>query len=342
MNLPMRRLITAAATCGLLVTAAVTSGAPAGAAVLFSDDFAYPTRNIWITGGGGAWSLATEDGSGVWRQSSTTAITTAYAGSGSTTGTEVTARVKPAAALSETSLLSVAGRVANPNNLYYAGLRGTTLEIGYRSWTTLTAIASAPFTASAGEWYTLSLSFPAAGVVAGSVTGPDGTTATVSGADPDVLRGGDKVGLHMVRAAASADYIGLTNAEPPPPPPTGPCPVTIAMNVSTDFSYGFIASLDITNVSSAPIVSPWTLSWRFGRDEYFGYLGGATWYQVGQRVTLTRGANYPPIAPGATLSGSVYFIATGSGPAPAQAPTGVTFNGISCPLTFSTPSPPTT
>jgi hypothetical protein len=335
MILSMRRVITAAA-CALLVTVAALPGAPARAAVLFADDFEQPTRNIWLTGGGGAWSAATEDGSGVWKQSSTTATTTAWAGAGSGTGTEVTARVKPTGALSGTSLVSVAGRVANPNNLYYAGLRGTTLEIGYRSWTTIVVLASTPFTASAGQWYTLRLSFPAAGVVAGSATGPDGTTATVSAADSGHIQAGDKVGFHLVEAGALLDDIGLSNAEPPPPPPTGPCPVTIAMKVSTDFGYGYMASLDIANVSSAPIASPWTLTWRFGRDEHFGYLAGATWYQIGPTVTLTRGAYYPPIAPGATLS-ALQFIASASGPAPAQAPTGATFNGISCPLTFSTP-----
>jgi hypothetical protein len=54
---------------GLVAAVAVVAvvAAPAQAVVLFSDDFEQPTRNVWLTGSGGSWSVVTEDGSQVYR-----------------------------------------------------------------------------------------------------------------------------------------------------------------------------------------------------------------------------------------------------------------------------------
>jgi Cellulose binding domain len=332
MKLSPRRLSMAAtfAACALLLTVAVMSSTPARAAVLFSDDFEQPTHNVWLTGSGGSWSVATEDGSNVWKQSSTTLTPTAWAGSGSGPGTVVTARVKPTSPLSGSSMVSVAGKVANPNNLYYAGLRGTTLEIGFQAGSNV-VLASTPFNASIGAWYTLSLSFPTAGRITGSVTGPGGASATVSAADPGGPQSGDKVGFYMRTASASLDDIRLTNTQPPTPPPAGACPATITIKVNTNFGTGFLASVSFTNISPAPIAPPWTITWRFNQGQYIQNVFNASFYQVGPTVSLTSAAWFPTVAPGATSSGSVGFIAT----TPAQAPTNATFNGISCPLTFS-------
>jgi len=333
MKLSARRLGTAAAfiaACSLFGTAAVLPGAAANAAVLFSDNFEQPTHNVWLTGSGGTWSFAEEDGSTVWKQSSTALTPTAWAGSGSGTGTAVTARVKPTSPLSGSALVSVAGKVANPNNLYYAGLRGTTLEIGFQAGATV-VLASTPFTASVGTWYTLSLSFPTPGTVTGSVTGPGGASATVSAADPGGPQAGDKVGFYMRAAGASLDDIRLTDALPPPPPPTGTCQATIAIAVTVAFGSGYLAYVNLTNVSAAPIAPPWTITWQFDQGQYLQSVFSATWYQVGPTVHLTSAAYLPAIPPGATRSEAVGFIAT----TPAQAPTNATFNGISCPLTFS-------
>lgn len=330
MNLSARTAAVLIAACGLLGAAAVLPGTAANAAVLFSDDFEQPTHNVWLTGSGGTWSYATEDGSTVWKQSSTALTPTAWAGSGSGTGTTVTARVKPTGPLSGSALVSVAGRVANPSNFYYVGLRGTTVEIGLQAFNTNVVLATAPFTASTGTWYTLSLSFPTAGTVTGSVTGPGGATATLSAADPGGPQAGDKVGFYMRGATASLDDIRLADALPPPPPPTGACRVTLAIAVSSNFGSGFLAWVKVTNVSSTPIAPPWTITWQFGQGQYMQSVFGATWYQVGPTVTLTSAAYASPIAPGA-VNGTTGFIAT----TPAQAPTNATFNGIACPVTLS-------
>ena len=326
----LRAPATFIAACALLAAAAVVSSAPAHAAVLFSDDFEQPTHNVWLTGSGGSWSVVAEDGSNVWKQSSTALTPTAWAGSGSGPGTVVTARVKPTSTLSGSSLVAVAGRVANPSNLYYAGLRGGALEIGLQAGSNV-VLASTPFNASIGTWYTLSLSFPASGTVTGSVTGPGGVSATVSAADPGGPQSGDKVGFYMRAASASLDDIALTNAQPPSPPPTGACPATLAVKVSSDWGYGFLAWVTITNISPAPITAPWTITWRFNQGQYMQNVFGATWYQVGPTVSLTRPTYSPAIPPGTSSSGSVGFVATGS----ALAPTDATFNGISCPITLS-------
>lgn len=315
--------------CALLAAVAVIFSAPAHAAVLFSDDFEQPTHNVWLTGGGGSWSAVAEDGSTVWKQSSTALTPTAWAGSGSGPGTVVTARVKPTSTLSGSSLVAVAGRVANPNNLYYAGLRGGTLEIGLQAGSNV-VLASAPFSASVGTWYTLSLSFPAAGTLTGSVSGPGGVSATVSAADPGGPQSGDKVGFYMRTASASLDDIALTNAQPPSPPPTGACPAALAIKVNSNWGYGFLAWVTVTNTSSAPITAPWTITWQFNQGQYIQNVFGATWYQVGPTVSLTSPAYSPAIAPGAS-SGSAGFVAFGS----AQTPINATVNGISCPITLS-------
>ena len=332
MNLPARRLRTAVAliACGLLGAAAALVGTQAFAAVLFSDNFEQPTRNIWLTGSGGTWSFATEDGSTVWKQSSTALTPTAWAGSGSGTGTTVTARIKPTSPLTGTSLVSVAGRVANPNNLYYAGLRGGTFEIALHGFGTNTVLASTPFTSSVGTWYTVSLGFPTAGTVTGTVTAPNGTTASLRAADPGGIQAGDKVGFYLEAASASLDDIGLANTLPPSPPPTGPCAASIAVKVTSNFSpYGYLANVFVTNTSSAPITPPWTVTWRFGPGQSVQNVFSAGYYQVGPTITFTSPSYAAAIAPGAATSFG--FTASGT----PSAPTDATFNGVSCPLAFS-------
>jgi hypothetical protein len=333
MNLPVRRLRTAVTliAAGLLGVAMVLAATPANAAVLFSDNFEQPTYNVWQTGSGGTWSFATEDGSTVWKQSSTALTPTAYAGSGSGTGTTVTARIKPTSPLTGTSLVSVAGRVANPNNLYYAGVHGSTFEIGLQGAGTTKILATTPFTVSIGTWYTVSLGFPTAGTVVGTVTAPGGNTASLHAADPGGVQAGDKVGFYMRTASASLDDISLTNTLPPPPPPTGPCVASIAVKVSTNFGTGYLAYVSLTNTSAAPITPPWTITWRMGQGQYLQNVFGAGYYQVGQTATLTSPSYATTIAPGVTATNVFGFQAA----TPAVAPTNATFNGVACPLTFS-------
>ncbi|MBV1850051.1 cellulose binding domain-containing protein [Catellatospora tritici] len=326
-----RALAAALAVCGL-AAANVLTAAPAQAAVLFADDFEQPTVNVWLTGSGGTWSVVSEDGSKVWKQSGTTLTPTAWAGSGSGIGTTVTGRIKPTSTLNPADLVSLTGRVANPNNLYYAGLRGgTTFEIGQVSWGTTIVLASVPFPHTVGSWYALSLSFPAAGTVTGTVTAPGGASATLGAADPGGIQQGDKVGFYLRTATASLDDIRLTNSLPEPTPPSGPCPAEISMKVGNVYGSMFNATVGFKNISSAPITAPWSMSWKFTSGQTLQSVFNTYWYQVGPKVTLTSTAWFPAVAPGATNTVTVGFTAIG----PAVAPTAVTFNGLSCPITFS-------
>ncbi|GIH02184.1 hypothetical protein Rhe02_02510 [Rhizocola hellebori] len=332
MKLFSRRLATALiASCGI-VAATALSFAPAQAASLFTDDFEQPTRNVWLTGGGGTWSVVTEDGSKVYRQTSTTLTPTAWAGSGSGPGTAVTARVKPATVPSASSLVSLAGKVSDPNNLYYVGFHGARLEIGQQKWGQNVVLASTPFAAGAGVWYTLNLSFLNPGTVTGSVSGPGGVFATISAADPGGTSPGDRVGFFMKTAGASFDDLVLSNTLPEPQPPTGPCPVEIVVKVGVNYGNFFTATVNFKNISSVAIVAPWTMRWQFASGQTINSVFNSGWYQVGPVLTLTSVAWFPAVAPGATSGVTIGFTAT----TPTQAPINAKFNGYSgCTLTFS-------
>ncbi len=328
---PRRRLAALVATAVGIVAAVVLVPTPAHAAVLFADDFEQPTLNVWLGGSGGNWSVVTEDGSKVYKQSSTTLTPTVWAGSGSGPGTVVSARVKPTSPLTPADLVSLAGKVANPSNLYYVGLRGSTLELGQQRWGQNVVLASTPFAAAVGTWYTLSLSFLASGTVTGTASGPGGAEATVSATDPGGPQAGDRVGFYSQTASASFDDIRLTNPLPEPTAPSGPCPVAIGIRVGVTYGAVFTATVSLTNISAAPIAAPWRITWRFAQGQYIQGLFNANWYQVGRTVTLTNTIWFPTIPPGTTSGVTIGFTAG----IPVQAPTDATFNGLACPITFS-------
>jgi hypothetical protein len=317
------------AGAGLIASVALAA-TPANAAVLFADNFEQLTVNVWLTGGGGSWSVVTEDGSKVYRQSSTTLTPTAWAGSGSGPGTVVSARVKPTSALGASNLVGLAGRVSDPNNLYYAGLRNGRLEIGQQAWGTNVVLASTPFAAGIGSWYTVSLSFLTPGTVTGSVAGA-GTSATVSAPDPGGPNPGDRVGFYLRSASASFDDIQLSNALPPSPSPTGPCPAAIALKLGVNYGTTFTATLSFRNVSSTPIAPPWTITWRYNQGQVVASVFNASFFQVGPVVTIKSVPWFPAVAPGATSGVMMGLTVNG----PIQAPVDATFNGVPCTLTFT-------
>ncbi|MFC0526635.1 cellulose binding domain-containing protein [Phytohabitans kaempferiae] len=328
----IRRTKTLALTafCGLIAGATLTS-TPARAAALFSDDFEQPTVNVWLTGGGGSWSV-TADGSKVFTQASTTADTLASAGSGSGSGTLVSARAKATSALSPDNLVSLAGKVSDPSNLYYVGFRGPNLEIGQRKWGQNVVLASTPFAASAGSWYTLSLSFLESGKVTGRATGPGDASATVSAADPGGTRSGDRVGFYTESASASFDDIRLRDELPPPTPPTGPCPVKVAIKPVVVTAATTFATFSLTNLSPASIAPPWTMTWRFPNGQLVGPFFNANFHQIGPVVTVTSVPWFPAIPPGTTTALTVGFHIAN----PLEAPSEVTFNGhTNCAVTLS-------
>ena len=317
------------AAVGLTASIAL-SATPATAAVLFSDDFEQLTVNVWLTGSGGTWSVVTEDGSKVYQQSSTALTPTAWAGSGSGPGTVVSARLKPTSSLGASNLVAVAGRVSDPSNLYYAGLHNGRLEIGQQSWGTNVVLASTPYPASVGTWYTVSLSFLTPGTVTGSVSGPAGPDATVSAPDPGGPHPGDRVGFYMRAASASLDDIQLSNTLPAPQP-TGPCPASIALKLGISYGTTFTATLSFRNISPGPIAPPWTITWRYTQGQVVAGVFNAGWFQVGPVVTVKSVPWFPVVAPGATSAVTMGLTVNG----PAQAPVDATFNGVPCALTFS-------
>jgi hypothetical protein len=329
-----RRLATVLATAGTLAAASLMVAAPAHAAVLFSDDFEQPTVNLWLAGG--SWSVTTEDGSKVYKQSSTANFPYAMAGAGSTAGTTVTAAVKPTSPLaSPANLVALTGRTSDPNNLYYVAFRGSTLEIGQQAWGHNIPLASRPFAATVGVWYNLTLSFLTAGTVTGSVTGPGGVTATLSAADPGGTKPGDQVGFWMNSASASFDNIVLSDQTVPPPPPTTPpaCPVMVNFHIDVDYGTAFFAEVTVTNVGPAPISPPWTVTWRFTAGQVVQGISNAyPWNQRGAVVTAHSPTWFPVLPPGST---SYPILVNATGPGPGHPPADGTFNGIPCPITFS-------
>jgi hypothetical protein len=328
-----RRLAAVLATAGTLVAASLLVSTPAHAAVLFSDDFEQPTVNVWLTGP--SWSVVSEDGSKVFKQSSTINYPYAMAGSGSVDGTSVTARVKPTSPLGPTNLVALTGKTSDPNNLYYVAFRGTQLEIGQQAWGHNIPLASTPFAASVGTWYRLTLSFLVPGTVTGSVSAPGGASATVSAADPGGTRPGEQVGFWMNSASASVDDIVLSDRTVPPPPPTSPppCPVALTFQIGVDYVTMFTEYVTFKNLTSTPLSPPWTITWQFdGGQTVQGMFNVYPWSQRGAVVTAHSPTWFPVLAPGAT---SITFGLSATGPGKGHPPLNVTFNGAPCPVSFS-------
>jgi hypothetical protein len=315
-------------TAAALVAAAVVVGTTmARASTLFSDDFEQPTGNVWLTGGGGSWSVVSEDGSHVFRQSNTSVDTAAWAGSGSGAFTSVTASVKPNTGSGTVALLS---KVANPNNFYYVGLRAGQLEVGRRSFGTTSSLASTPFTANTGTWYQLTLNLFFSGQIRGSVTPvAGGTGASVSAADPGGTGFGTAVGFWTVNASASFDNITLSDDRitPPTTTPAPSCPVTITYTVTVQFTGGFVANISLRNNTGTQIPAGWVVTFSFTNGERItNMFNVASWHQVGPAVTFT-GPVWGPIVANASFTAPGFTAVSTVAPAPIV---GKTFNGTPC------------
>ena len=298
----------------------------ASASTLFSDNFEQPTGNVWLTGGGGSWSVASEDGSRVFRQSNTTVDTVAWAGSGSGPFTVVTANVKPNTG---SGLVAVLSRVANPNNFYYVALRAGRLEVGRRSFGAGSSLGSVPFTATTGTWYTLSLNLFFTGTVRGSVApAAGGSPVTVSATDPGGSNFGGAVGFWTVNASASFDNITLADDRIVPTttaPPTGSCQVAVTYTIPAQWPGYIQGSILLRNITTTPIPAGWVMTFRFVNGETITNLFVGTWRQTGPLVTVT-GPPWGPIPGGASFTFG--FIA--SAPNGTRPITDVTFNGLPC------------
>ncbi len=127
------------------------------AAEIFFDDFEDGNYTGWSKSGG-TWSVVT-DGSGVFKQSSTSANAYAYTGSSSWTDYSVQAKVKPISFNGSSRPVGVLARYSSTSNYYFATLTSAnTLELGLRKSGGNTVLASKTFTIQTGTWYTLRLS----------------------------------------------------------------------------------------------------------------------------------------------------------------------------------------
>jgi len=241
------------------------------------------------------------------------------------------AQVKPMSALGGSSAVALLGKFREPNNYYYLALRAGTLEAGKRQNGVVIPIASVPFAATPGTWYTLTFNLFFPNGVDGYVSGPGTNGAHVQGPDPGSGAGfGSAVGFWSNQASASFDDIRLDDdvvrPSSSPPQPSRACPVTITYLVQTQWATGFVAQFTLTNVTNATIPPGWTLSWTFTNGEVVSSLWNATWSQVGANVVATSTAWAPPIPPGGSVN--VGFVGNGR----AGRPTNVRFNGIPCTL----------
>jgi pectate lyase len=309
-----------------MVALAVT---PASAATLFSDDFEQPSGNVWQTGGGGSWSVVSEDGSRVFRQSNTAVDTVAWAGAGSGPFTVVTATVKPNTGSGIVALLS---KVANPNNFYYVALRSGQLVIGRRSLGTTSSLASVAYPVTTGTWYTLTLNLFFTGTIRGSAVTAGGSTVTVVANDPGGTNFGGAVGFWTLNAAASFDNILLFDDRIVPtttsrsPTPSASCAVAVTFTVPAQWPGYFQGNIALRNITSATIPAGWVLTFRLVNGEIItNMFPGVTWRQVADLITVT-GPPWGPIGPGASFN--VGFIA--SAPGGPRGISDVTFNGVRC------------
>lgn len=341
-----RRLTALAAVAGLAVTLAVAPASPAAAADLFTEDFQQPSVQVWQTAGAlfhrvdGGDSIVYEQPDASRDGTAITVSGVAPAPSGS--ASQLTVRVKPAAALGEAARIGVVGRALQWNTHYYAVLRAGTLEIGTRYWGEVTPLAATPFAATPGGWHTVSLRFgdatalpPATpapepdGTVSAVVTGPDGATATVTAADPGTGGFGGRVGVWAQYAAgAFDDLVYADGSVPTPPDPTAPCPALIRFAVTASWPGSFLASVTLTNTGVEPVGPGWTVRWRFTDGQRISTLFRAgRWEQRGSVVTVTNPVWSTTIPPGSSVDFG--FNATGQSSAYPQAD--VTVNGIPCP-----------
>ncbi len=186
-----------------------------GATVLFSDDFEDGNYTGWSKNGG-SWSVVT-DGSGVFKQASTSAMAYAYAGTTSWDNYSVQARMKVLSFNGTARPAGVSARFQSTSNFYYAVLKSDNqLELGKRSGGSMIALASKSYTVNTGSWYTIKL----------EVNG-DSLQCYVNG-NPELSANDNtfstgRIGLYAYNTAAEFDDIIVesgTGGSTPTPTPT--------------------------------------------------------------------------------------------------------------------------
>ncbi|TDB74750.1 polysaccharide lyase family 1 protein [Micromonospora sp. KC723] len=235
-----RGLLAGTAAAALVAAMLSMSIGAAHAATMFGDDFQDANATGWSSSGG-SWSVV-NDGSLVYRQSSTGSDAKAQAGSTWSDQT-VQARVKPITWSSGSGrLVGVIGRAQTMTSYYYLALtNGNQVVLGKRTSGGHTTLASAPSVVSTGTWYTLRLE-AFGSQLRGYVNGQQ----VVSASDGTFNSG--RIGLATLYASASFDDVLVTDqpgggqspsspptsspptSSPPPSPPDGQADGYAAMN----------------------------------------------------------------------------------------------------------------
>lgn len=208
---PVRRLggrarnaLVAGVSVAVTAALVVALGATANATTLFSDDFNDGNANGWSVSGG-TWSVS----SGAYTQSGASASAKALASTASWSTMTVSASVRPSTFGSSGSRgIGIAARAQSTSNFYALVLTPTAVQLRKGATTTL---GSAPFTASTGTTYTLSLSANGS-TLSGSVNG----VTLVSASDGSYATG--RAGLVAGYTAGSFDDVVVTDAGGPSPP----------------------------------------------------------------------------------------------------------------------------
>jgi cellulose 1,4-beta-cellobiosidase len=157
--------------------------------------------------------------------------------------------------------------------------------------------------------------------------------ATVTGTSYTAQLGPSSFNLFYVRARDAVGNVSIASnivtgystptptASPSPPPPA--CRVTYA--TSSQWTGGFVADLEVTNMTQAP-VSGWTLTFTFGGDQRIASAWNAKFRQTGTAVTLTN-VNWNRVIP---AGGSASVGILGRWTTSNAAPTAFALNGAPC------------
>lgn len=235
---------------GLMTALLMGIGFPAAAAGLFSDDFEDGNSTGWGTSGG-SWSVVT-DGNKVYKQSSTSATTHAYNGTGTWADYSVQARAKVLSFNGTNRYFGLLARYQSSSNYYYLVLTNAgKLEIRKKVSGSSTTLASKTYTVTTGFWYTLKLVLSGSALQA-YVNG----VAELSATDSSLATG--KVGLTTVNASAEFDdlLVESDSGQTPTPTPASATPTPTATPVATPTPTPSTATPTPTPPTATPTPTP--------------------------------------------------------------------------------------
>jgi pectate lyase len=211
----------------LAVTATTVAVATsAGAATLFSDDFADGNSTGWTTSGG-TWQVTSAE----FRQTGTSSDARARAGSTAWTDYTVTARIRPTAFNGSNRFVALLARATSNTSYYYLALRSSNVvELKKLVGGSSTTLATQSLTVAVGTTYTVSLAV-AGSTLTGRVNGGTPLVAT------DAQFAAGQIGVATFNASAAFDDVTVESGPATPPtttpptttpttPPTTPPPTT--------------------------------------------------------------------------------------------------------------------